>query len=199
MIFMRSIRILLLLAAYSLSAQAQKHHIYTDGAISLAYFDPGFSATYNYHPIKHIGIGLGVQGYVFHPASTNPRQFTPAVFADLRFQIRPKKISQYFVLLDLGMDFYQHNNDLSVKGNYVYSVPSNNGVYFGLGIGYFLRLTYRGWGPYTTVKLINNIYKQNEFNITTNEQRSIGSSGGTLILSLGFRFGDDNKDYKVQP
>src|SRR6476646_2777398 len=109
---MRYISTLLLLIGSALCAQAQKQNIYTDGAISLAYFDPGFSATYNYNPVKHLGIGLGAQAYVFHTAITNPRQFTPALFADMRFRIRPKHISQYFVLLDLGMDFYKHNNDV---------------------------------------------------------------------------------------
>ncbi len=194
---MKWLSVVLLSFASSLCATAQKHHIYTDGAISLAYFDPGFSATYNYHPVKYIGMGIGVQGYVFHPATTNPRQFTPAAFADVRFRIRPGKISQYFVLFDVGMDFYKHNNDLAAVGNYIYSVPNDNGVYAGLGLGYFLRLTYRGWGPYATAKLINNIYKRNEYNTITNEHSSIHPAGATIILSLGFRFGDDNKDYKI--
>ena len=196
---MRCISILILLLADSFRASAQKHFIYTDRAISLAYFDPGFSATYNYQPIKHIGMGIGVQGYVFHPATTNPRHFTPAVFTDFRFRIRPEKISQYFALLDVGMNFYKHNNDLARSGNYVYSVPNDNGVYVGLGLGYFLRLTHRGWGSYASVKLINNFYKRNEFNVITNEQRSTTPAGGTIVLSLGFRFLDDNKNHKTQP
>jgi hypothetical protein len=196
---MRRISFVFLLLAGSWGASAQKQYLYTDGAISLAYFDPGFSATYNYNPVKHLGLGLGVQGYVFHPAITNPRQFTPAVFADVRFRIRPERISQYFALLDVGMDFYKHNNDQDIKSNHVYTVPNDNGVYVGLGIGYFLRLTHRGWGPYTTVKLINNLYKQNDYNMVTNEQKSWTSGGGTIVLSLGFRFLDDNKNYKTQP
>jgi hypothetical protein len=110
--------------------------------------------------------------------------------------IRPEKISQYFVLLDVGMNFYKHNNDSAIVGDHIYSVPNDNGVYIGLGLGYFLRLTHRGWGPYASVKLINNIYKRNQYNMITNEQSSINPAGGTLILSLGFRFLDDNKDYK---
>jgi hypothetical protein len=192
---MRRISIALLLLGSSLWASAQKHYIYADGAISLAYLHPGFSATYNYQPVKYIGIGIGAQGYVFHPATTNPRHFTPAVFADLRFRIRPEKISQYFVLLDGGINFYKHNNDSVLAGNHIYSVPNDNGVYVGLGLGYFLRLTYRGWGAYTSVKLINNTYKKNEYDVITNEERSITSGGGTIILSLGFRFLDDNKNY----
>ena len=196
---MRRISIILLFLASFLRVSAQKNYLYTDGAISLAYFDPGFSATYNYDPIKYIGVGIGVQGYVFHPATTNPRLFTPAAYADIRFKIRPEKISQYFVFMDIGMDFYKHNNDSAIIGNYIYSVPNDNGVYVGFGLGYFLRLTYRGWGVYTTAKLINNIYKRNEYNITTNERSSINPAGGTVILSLGFRFGDDTKEYKIRP
>jgi hypothetical protein len=138
-------------------------------------------------------MGAGVQGYVFHPAITNHRYFTPAVFADLRFRVRPEKISQYYAFIDLGMNFYKHNDKWERNGDYYYSVPNDNGIYFGLGIGYFLRLTHRGWGPYATVKAINNSYRSNQLNIATGEQRSITSSGGTLILSLGFRFGDDTK------
>lgn len=193
---MKSIAITSLLLAIPLFASAQKHHIYTDAAISLAYFDPGFSATYNYHPVKHLGLGIGTQAYVFHPAITNHRHFTPAAFADIRLRIRPEKISQYFLFLDLGMNFYKHNNNIHVEGNYIYSVPNDNGVYLGFGLGYFLRLTHRGWGAYATAKAINNIYKRNQYNMVTNEQSSINPAGGTIILSLGFRFGDDNKDYK---
>jgi hypothetical protein len=195
---MRSISILLVLLANSLLATGQKHYLYTDGALSLAYFDPGFSATYNYNPVKHLSIGLGAQGYVYHVAITNPRQFTPAVFADFRFHVRPKKISQYFFLLDLGMNFYKHKDDSTYSGYHAYSVPKDNGVYLGLGTGYFLRLTHRGWGAYTSVKLINNFYKRADYNIMTHEQRSPTLGEGTIVLSLGFRFGDDNKDYKIR-
>lgn len=184
-----------LLMALGDSASAQKQYLYTDGGLSLAYFDPGFSATYNYNILRHLGIGAGAQAYVFHPATTLPRHFTPALFADLRLRIRPEKISQYFVLADLGMDFYQHNNDVVRDRNFSYSVPKKNGFYFGLGIGYFLRLTYRGWGPYASVKLINNIYNKDEVNLSTGEPKTISSAGSTTVLSLGFRFGDDHKGY----
>ena len=193
---MKNALIVLIIVSGSLSVSAQKQNVYVDAGPSLAYFDPGFSATYDYNFIKYIGIGLGTQAYVFHPAKTNPRQFTPALFADLRFRIRPEKISQYFILMDFGMDFYKHNNNSVLDGDFVYSVPQDNGIYFGLGIGYFLRLTYRGWGPYASIKLINNIYKRDQFNIVTNEPGSANVAGGTIILSLGFRFGDDTKVQK---
>ena len=187
--------IALLILLDPLHTSAQKNYLYTDIGPSLAYFDPGFSATYNYNLIRYIGIGAGAQSYVFHPAATNTHCFTPAIFADMRFRIRPERISQYFVIVDLGLNFYKHNNDSVLEGSYRYSVPNNNGIYLGLGLGYFLRLTYRGWGPYVSVKLINNIYKRDELNIVTNESSSLNSAGGTLIMSLGFRFGDDTKNW----
>lgn len=190
---MRNILVVILLQLPLLSS-AQKNHIYADAGLSLAYGDPGFSATYNFNAVKWLGLGAGVQGYVFHPATTNERQFTPAVFGDIRFRIRSKKISQYFLLTDFGINFYQHNNAYtSAGGNYFYSVPKDNGTYFGLGVGYFLRLTPRGWGPYVTIKAINNFYKKNELNVITNEQRTLNATGGTLVVSLGFRFLDDIK------
>jgi hypothetical protein len=182
--------IVLLIAVGPLHASAQKHYLYADAAISLAYLDPGFSATYNYNFIKYIGVGAGVQGYVFHPAKTSPRHFTPGLFADLRFRIRPEKISQYFIITDFGINFYKHNSDSVREGNFLYSVPKDNGIYFGLGMGYFLRLTHHGWGAYTSIKLINNIYNEDQFNITTHDRRSVNSDGGTVVISFGFRFGD---------
>jgi len=196
---MRYALIVLLILINPLCTSAQKNYLYTDGGLSLAYFNPGFSATWNYNLIKYIGIGAGAQAYVFHPAITNPRQFTPAFFADIRFRIRPGHISQYFILTDLGLDIYNHNDNYSRSGNYVYTVPKNNGVYFGLGLGYFLRLTERGWGTYATMKIINNIYSDDQLDLNTGDHKKLTSTGGTLVLSLGFRFGDDNKQYAKKP
>jgi hypothetical protein len=191
---MKYVLVALLALISTIKASAQKHNLYADGGLCLAYNDPGFSATYNYNFIKYIGIGAGVQGYAFHPAATNIRHFTPAVFADLRFRIRPEKISQYFAFVDVGYNFYKHNNDSLQEGNFIYSVPQDNGIYGGLGIGYFLRLTHRGWGPYATVKLISNNCKVDQRNILTNEKGSQHQTRSTLVISLGFRFGDDVND-----
>ncbi len=189
---MKYIISVLLAICCCLHTSAQKHNVFADGALSLAYLDPGFSATYNYNFIKYIGVGVGGQGYVFHPAKTSFREFTPAVFADFRFRIRPEKISQYYVLTDVGVDFYKHSNETYQEGYYEYSVPKDNGIYLGLGIGYFLRLTHSGWGPYCTIKLINNIYELDQYNLRTREQKSKNVAGGTVIISLGFRFGDND-------
>lgn len=190
---MKYILIALLALANPLLSAAQKHFLYADGGLSLAYSDPGFSATYNYNLAKHFGLGLGAQGYVFHPAATNPRQFTPALFADFRFRIRPQRISQYFILADLGIDFYRHHDGYEREGDYAYSAPNDNGVYLGLGLGYFLRLTHRGWGPYATAKMISNFCSEDQLNLSTGDQKSLSSGRGTLVLSLGFRFGADHK------
>jgi hypothetical protein len=178
-----------------LHTSAQKHHLYTDAGLCFDYGgNPGFSATYNYNIARHIGIGAGVQGYMWHAAITNPRQFMPALFADFRFRIRPERISQYFIIADLGMNFYKHNDDYMRDGNWVYSVPNDNGVYIGLGIGYFRRLTSRGWGAYVSLKAINNLYKESQLHLTTGDQKSPTVGHGTLVLSLGFRFGDESKN-----
>ena len=191
---MKYVLLALVSLIHSYGASAQKDNLYADAGLSLAYNDPGFSLTYNHNFIKYIGVGAGIQGYAFHPAATNIRQFTPAVFADLRFRLRPEKISQYFAFLDVGYNFYQHNNDSVQEGNFIYSVPQDNGIYGGIGIGYFLRLTHRGWGPYVTVKFISNHCRVNQINIATNEQGTSTQTRSTLVISLGFRFGDDVED-----
>jgi hypothetical protein len=187
---MRHALVALLVFVSPLSSGAQKHYLYTDAGLSFDYGgNPGFSATYNYNLGKHIGVGAGVQGYMWYPAITNPRQFTPAAFLDCRFLIRPKRPNQYFILSDLGMDFYKHKDDNVRKGNYVYSVPKDNGIYFGLGMGYFRRLGARGWGPYATLKLITNFHPQDELHLSTGAQKSYTIGDGTFVLSVGFRFG----------
>lgn len=190
--------IVLLILVNPLNSVAQKHQLYTDVGLCLDYTNLGLSATYNYNVGRHIGIGGGVQAYVFHPAITNPRQFTPAVFADFRFRIRSKHISQYFVLTDLGVDFYKHSDDYVREGNWVYTVPNDNGVYFGLGMGYFRRISSRGWGAYATLKMITNLHKENQLHLTNNEQKSVTIGDGTVVVSVGFRFGGDSKGGNYQ-
>lgn len=198
MIIRRSAALLLMIIALvtlinPVSTSAQKHQLYAHAGLCLDYMIPGVSATYNYNITRHIGIGGGVQAYVWHPAITNTRQFTPALFADFRFRIRPQHISQYFILTDLGMDFYKHSDDYARDGNWVYTAPNNNGVYIGLGIGYFRRVTSRGWPLYATLKVINNLYKENQLHLTTGEQKSISYIDGTFVVSIGFRFGDESR------
>lgn len=182
-----------LLLLSPLITSAQKQNLYTDAGLSLAYMSPGLSATYDYNVSKHIGLGAGLQGYGFYSTFSTAKQFTPALFADFRFRIRPGHVSEYFILADLGMDFYKHNDDYRRSGENVYTVVKDNGVYFGLGLGYFHRTTARGWGWYTTLKLINNFYKVDELNTNTGAQRSLTLIEGTAVISAGFRFGNDSK------
>lgn len=91
------------------------------------------------------------------------------------------------------MDFYRHHDGYEREGSYAYSAPNDNGVYFGLGMGYFLRLTQRGWGPYANVKMISNFCREDQIDIATGEAKSLSSGRGTAVISLGFRFGNDHK------
>ena len=57
----RKIRFLLLpLSISPFFGFAQQHQLYGDVGLSLAYFNPGFSATYNYQWTPHFGLGAGV-------------------------------------------------------------------------------------------------------------------------------------------
>ena len=176
-----------------LTASAQKHYLYTDAGFCLGNAIPGVSATYNYNIARHIGIGGGVQAYVIYPTVIPSRRFTPAIFADFRFRIRPQHISQYFILTDVGMDFYKHIDDYVRDGNWVYTAPNNNGLYVGLGLGYFRRRTSRGSGLYATLKTILNFYKENQLHLTNGEQKTITYGYGTFVVSVGYRFGDESK------
>jgi hypothetical protein len=166
----------------------QKHHLYADVGISHSRFYPGFSATYNYRPVRFIGLGVGIQGYAWYPTMTNPHQFVPGVIGDLRFNVRPGKSSQFFSFLNVGIDFYKHNNTTEPDSNLIYSVSRNNGTYGALGFGYFLRLTRRGGGLYTSVKIMTNFYKTDVYDITTKEQYTETHDRGTLVISYGFKF-----------
>lgn len=190
---MKQFLIALFLLLTPFISSAQKHYLYTDIGLSLAYGNLGFSATYNYKLSKHIGVGAGVQGYVFHPATTNPKQFTPAVYADARFLIRPARISQYFITWDMGWNFYKHNDDFARAGDHVYQVPQDNGFYLGLGLGYFRRLTSRGAGAYATLKMISNTCKEKQYTLSGTELASVNTTDATLVISLGFRFGSEQK------
>lgn len=169
-------------------ANAQKHHLYADAGISLSQFMPGASVTYNYNFIPYIGIGAGMQGYGFFPTRTNGHTFVPAVYGDVRFNISPKKKSQFFVLLDVGMNFYNYAPKTYSENDWVYFVDKNNGVYSSFGFGYFNRFTKRGGGIYGTIKTVTNHYQLKALNMTTGEAQEDGASRGTLAIACGFRW-----------
>ncbi len=184
----RYILVALLVLFHCTDASAQKHVLYADVGVSLSRFSPGLSATYNYKFARFMGIGIGVQGYPFYPTMTSPHQFVPAIFGDLRFTIRPRKMGQLFAFLDIGIDFYKHSDNYSRDGNIAYTVDKDNGTYTGLGCGYFRRLTKRGGGPYGSLKIISNGYKANAYNVVSHEQRTESWSRGSAAVSVGFRF-----------
>ncbi len=76
-------------------ASAQKDIFWGDGGISLARFVPGASTTYNYNITRYFGLGAGAQVYDFHATRTN-FQPVPALFWDLRFNIRSRKKKPIF-------------------------------------------------------------------------------------------------------
>lgn len=183
---MKKALLVLSLVGSAAIAHAQKHHLYADAGISLSQFMPGASVTYNYNFIPYIGIGAGVQGYGFFPTVTNGHTFVPAVFGDVRFNIRPKKSNQFFVLLDVGMNFYSHENYAEQDGNMVYGVIKDNGVLSGFGFGYLHKFAKRG-AIYTTLKTLTNHYQARTLNLTNGQQGTDGMSRGTLVVSFGYR------------
>lgn len=146
--------------------------------------------THNYIFARHWGVGAGFQGYTHAPLQVDYTQFIPAVYADVRLYIRPEKANQFFSFLDLGIDFYKPGLRYHSRNtNIVYNVPHNNGVYSGLGFGYFHKLTRNGSGLYTSLKMVMNWSKISGYNNQTHRQEvSLLTGNGTVILSLGFRF-----------
>lgn len=167
----------------------KKHHLYADAGLSLSQLHPGASATYNYRPLKFLGLGAGAQVHAFFPTLTNSCQYLPAIFGDLRFTIRPLKKNQFFAFLNVGVDFYQHNNYIDQYEDVIYRVTNDNGVYSSIGLGYFrVKNTKRGSGIYFTVKTMSNSYGMEAFNISTKELYATSSSRGTLAVSFGYKF-----------
>lgn len=180
--------------AYHEPIPAQKHHLFADVG-----YTPGFSVTYNYKIAKHLGAGIGVQGYKFYRAYEDFRQFTPGVFGDIRLYIRPEKNNQFILFLDLGIDiykqdkryfhFYNLNNRYQRDSTVIYNIPHNNGFYTGLGFGYFRRMTKSGGGPYVSLKAVSNWFTLRGYSIVSEDNDIVlSSAGGAMALSLGFKF-----------
>lgn len=178
---------LLVLLFVPLFASAQRHNLFADAGISFQGPSPGFSITYNYKLLKRLGVGIGVQGYSFSATTTDVRDFTPALYGDMRFNFRHRKKGMYFLFLDLGIDFYRRPATRSTA-TIIETVAHDNGTYFGLGYGYMRRITKRGGGPYGSLKLISNTYKVDDYNTASKKTHSSVLLSGTLALSVGFRF-----------
>ena len=177
----------LLIAFSPLAASAQKDVFLGDGGISLARLLPGASITYNYNLTRYFGLGAGAQVYDFHATMVN-FQPVPALFWDVRFNIRSRKKSQYFVFLDAGLNIYKHSSQYWTDGNNVYFVRDDNGSYTGFGIGYFRPQTARGWGHYVTLKIISNSYDADGYDRVTGERISEGWGDQTFVISYGYKF-----------
>jgi hypothetical protein len=198
--------ITVILVLNHIGTSAQKYNLFADAGISFSQITPGLSATYNYKLTRWLGAGIGVQGYAFYPTKTHHHQFVPAIFGDLRLNIRSRKRNQFFSFLDVGIDFYKHTDNYFQDANFIYNVPNDNGVYTGLGIGYFRGMAKAGGkvnclpsesegepvvsnrGPYVSLKLITNNYKANAFNTLTGEKQTKTLGRGTIVFSLGFKF-----------
>lgn len=178
-----------LLAIFStIVASAQKHQLFADIGTSFDGPSPGGSLTYNYRLLDRFGLGGGVQGYSFTPSVLNKDQFTPAVYGDIRLNSLLRKKHFFFYFLDLGINFYTHSDEYRRSNNTIYHIPNNNGFYTGLGIGYFRRITKRGWGPYTSLKIISNSYKASKFDLVSRQQYNAVWLDATFALSVGFKF-----------
>lgn len=185
-----------LLAALSpVGALAQKNNFFADAGISMSRFLPGASITYNFNPVKVLGIGVGVQGYDFH-ATMPSFQLIPTMFCELRFNIRPEKDHNFFAFFDYGLNLYHRSNDPWNDSNMVYTVKSDNGTYTGGGIAYAWRLRkYDSWYLnendvrfYVSLKMISNSYNADGYNTVSHEKSTTGMSDATLVISFGVKF-----------
>lgn len=172
----------MLLSPVFASAQ-QQHQLFADVGLP-----GGLSITYEYRLTKHFGVGAGLQGYNFSPTMTNVNQFTPALYGDFRLNSIMRKKHFFFYFLDLGINFYKHENTNYYSSNYIYNVTMDNGFYTGLGLGYFHVMTKKGGGLYASLKLISNFFKANQFDLTTQKHNVSGMGYGTVALSVGFKF-----------
>jgi hypothetical protein len=170
------------------AVRAQKHSVFTDAGISFSRFKPGVSVTYNYSLAPRFAVGIGAQIYHFHATKTNQDGYIPAVFADLRYLFRQQKKGRFFSFLDLGMNFYSHNDTYWRENNTIYRVQKDNGFYAGLGFGYNWLAKKHPWAPYTSLKFIGNWYKMEGYNLVAKQQSSHLGGGGTLAAAVGIRF-----------
>jgi hypothetical protein len=166
------------------SKAQEQHRLYADVG-----YVPGFSATYNYTLVKHVSAGIGVQGYDFYPSLSYYSRFTPAVFADIRFNIRPEKKGQAFVFMDFGMNFYKRSNKYYRYNNSIERDRKNNGFYAGLGVAYMRRMTKRGGGPYVSLKMISNWHNSDKLDpYTLQPVAKLLSLDATAVFSIGFKY-----------
>ena len=175
-------------SSYYDETEVSKHMVYADIGITGARILPGISATYNYNFVPWLGLGIGAHAYDFFPTIAHGHQYVPAVYGDVHFIIRPKKRGQVLAFLDIGHDFYKKSDRYVRYEDEIYYVPLKNGTYTGLGLGYLRTLKKRGWGLYTTLKIISNGYPVNKFDIIKQEKYVSRYARGNMALSFGIRF-----------
>lgn len=179
---MRYLLIVLLLHPVWMSAQ--QHSLYADLGIPF-----GLSATYNYRLTKNIGAGGGLQAQSFYTPFANNARVIPAVFADLHVTAWATKKNSFLTFFSLGMNIHKQDQGYRRDAYSVYNIPHNNGVYTGLGLGYFRRITKRRGGAYIALKLVLNWYNMKEYSIVADDRdRSLIAASGTPLLAIGFKF-----------
>ncbi|MBZ0097919.1 MAG: hypothetical protein K8F30_02490, partial [Taibaiella sp.] len=130
-----------------------------------------------------------LQGYRVPRTRAHIRQFTPAIYGDIRLNIRPEKNNQLFSFLDLGINLYQQDKIDERDSTRVADISHNNGFYSGIGMGYFRRMTKRGGGPYASLKMMFNWYTITAYSIVAeNYDMRWWSGSGSFAFSLGFKF-----------
>lgn len=175
--------IILFVLLYPIAAFAQQHSIYAD----LGY-TPGFSVTYNYKLAKRLGAGAGVHVYRIHRTWQDGVDFTPALYGNIRLNIRPEKKGQLFLMLDVGMNFYKQDKSYHRESTYLFNIPNNNGIYTGLALGYMRRMTKRGGGPYVSLKPMVNWFSMRRYYIDEDRESAWIGGGGNVALNFGFKF-----------
>lgn len=181
---MKYVFIALIVLLNPIGASAQKHSVFADVG-----YTPGFSVTYNYKLAKRLGAGVGLQGYRMHQTWEDTRNFTPALYGNIRLNMRPEKNNQFFLLLDLGMNLYKQDKTYYRDSISVFNIPRNNGIYSGLSFGYLRRMTKNGGGPYVSLKPIANWHTIRRYYLTTEERDGPWLAvSAVLVISLGFKF-----------
>lgn len=184
---MKYLLLTILIITATVQASAQKHQLYPDLGICGSQLRPGLSATYNYSPLKFLGVGGGVQAYHFFPTIAHSVQYVPAIYGDVRLTAWARKKNRVFAFLDIGINIYKHSTLREQEGTIIYTNATNSGMYTGIGVGYMHMITKKGWGLYWTLKSISNNSKANAFDLATGERYTTSGSRGSAVLSVGLR------------
>lgn len=168
----------------SLWAAAQKHSVYADMGIPA-----GLSATYTYQLTKNLGAGAGVQAQSFYLPTANNARLVPAIFADMHLTAWATKRNRLISFINLGINLYPQEKRFYRDSASVYTIPYNNGLYTGFGLGYFRRVTKRGSGAYVALKLVLNWHNVRGYSILSErEDTNMWYAGGTPAIVLGYKF-----------